>query len=220
MRYSKWRVDKNELDVDSVVLITDHVNKETGLPALGLIKEKHSDRSFTVSYIKRPAELDKHFNVTRKALTRTLERPNTKLVRITSLDELKEGELNIDPFDATVATDASRPAADLADEEEPQRVLAPAADEPQDDGDQDAPAPVGDVEDAEHVHVPSRAHSPVDGDEAQPAPEPDPAPARDQQVATPQDGGQQQPRQPPVAMKFISGKGVDVIKDLPKRKKK
>ena len=140
MRYSKWRVDKNELDVNSVVLITDHVNKETGLPALGVIKEKHSDRTFTVSYIKRPAQLDKDFNVTRRALTRTLERPNTKLVKITSVDQLEEGELNIDPFDATVAADASRPTADLADEEEPQHGLAAAADEPQDDGDQDAAA--------------------------------------------------------------------------------
>ena len=114
----------------------------------------------------------------------------------------------------------NRLAADLTDEEGPHNVRTPAADELQDDGQHDAPALVGDVGDAEHVHVPSRAHSPVDGEEAQPAPEPDPAPARDQQVATPQDGGQQQPRQPPVAMKFISGKGVDVIKDLPKRKKK
>ena len=288
MRYSKWRVDKNELDVNSVVLITDHVNKETGLPALGVIKEKHSDRTFTVSYIKRPAQLDKDFNVTRRALTRTLERPNTKLVKITSVDQLEEGELNIDPFDATVAADASRPTADLADEEEPQHGLAAAADEPQDDGDQDAVALAGDAEHVEHVHVPhvpSRAHSPVDGDEAPavldqlPVPEPAAVPAQDQQVADlqeadlqpvpeqqdtavpahdpeddvhmladgdsdeavpdlspeqgpvpepapadqqPQPGDQHrppQPRQPP-AMRFVGSKGVKIIRDLPKKKKK
>ena len=230
MRYSKWRVDKNELDVGSVVLITDHLNKQTGFPALGIIKDKLSDRSFVVSYIKRAAETDKDFNVTRKALVKTLERPNTKLVKITSLDQLEEEEQNIDPFDVTVAPDGGRPAVDLEDAGGQQGVPAPAADHLQDADlqpvpeQQDAAVPAHDPED--DVHVPADG----DSDEAEPdlSPEQDPVPEPaladqpqpgDQQ---PQPGGQlrpPQPRQPP-AMQFVGSKGVKIIRDLPKKKKK
>ena len=230
MRYSKWRVDKNELDVGSVVLITDHLNKQTGFPALGIIKDKLSDRSFVVSYIKRAAETDKDFNVTRKALVKTLERPNTKLVKITSLDQLEEEEQNIDPFDVTVAPNGGRPVVDLEDAGGQQGVPAPAADHLQDADlqpvpeQQDAAVPAHDPED--DVHVPADG----DSDEAEPdlSPEQDPVPEPaladqpqpgDQQ---PQPGGQLQPPQPrqPPAMQFVGSKGVKIIRDLPKKKKK
>ena len=104
-KFSKWCSEKNPLDVGSVVLITDHLNLETGQPALGVVKAKATDRTFTVSYCKKPAELNKAMEVAKPALMDTLERPAQKLVKITywNMEQIKEleekgMEIDVDPF--------------------------------------------------------------------------------------------------------------------------
>ena len=85
------------MKVGSVVLITDHLNKETGLPALGAVVEILSDRSFIVSYCKKPATLSKDMKITKSALMSTMERPAQRLVYITDMNNLRE-EFDVDPF--------------------------------------------------------------------------------------------------------------------------
>ena len=96
-KFNKFKQTKYPLKVGSVVLITDHLNKETGLPALGAVVEILSDRSFIVSYCKKPATLSKDMKITKSALMSTMERPAQRLVYITDMNNLRE-EFDVDPF--------------------------------------------------------------------------------------------------------------------------
>ena len=110
----KCRAFKNTqhpLDVGSVVLITDHVNKETGLPALGRVCEKLSDRSFVIQYNKKPAELSKDMKIVKPSLVSTMERPAQRLVHITNMNNNLE-EFNIDPFDIDTSQPSILPEID------------------------------------------------------------------------------------------------------------
>ena len=110
----KCRAFKNTqhpLDVGSVVLITDHVNKETGLPALGRVCEKLSDRSFVIQYNKKPAELSKDMKIVKPSLVSTMERPAQRLVHITNMNNNLE-EFNIDPFDVDTSQPSILPEID------------------------------------------------------------------------------------------------------------
>ena len=110
----KCRAFKNTqhpLDVGSVVLITDHINKETGLPALGRVCEKLSDRSFVIQYNKKPAELSKDMKIVKPSLVSTMERPAQRLVHITNMNNNLE-EFNIDPFDIDTSQPSILPEID------------------------------------------------------------------------------------------------------------
>merc|ERR1712079_710976 len=63
----------------------------------GGVVEILSDRSFTVSYCKKPATLSKDMKITKSALMSTMERPAQRLVYITDMNNLRE-EFDVDPF--------------------------------------------------------------------------------------------------------------------------
>ena len=129
-----------------------------------------------------------------------------------------------EPQDITVAPDGGRPAVDLEDAGGQQDAPAPAVDHLQDADlqpvpeQQDAAVPAHDPEDDVHMLADGDSDEAVPDLSPEQGPVPEPAPA-DQQ---PQPGDQHrppQPRQPP-AMRFVGSKGVKIIRDLPKKKKK
>merc|ERR1712079_600287 len=63
----------------------------------GGVVEILSDRSFIVSYCKKPATLSKDMKITKPALMSTMERPAQRLVYITDMNNFGE-EFDIDPF--------------------------------------------------------------------------------------------------------------------------
>ena len=102
LRWTKWKKDENQLKKGSICLVTDHKCKDSKLPAMAIVVEELSPRSFRLKYVKRQAEYDKDFNMTKKPLYGFLFRPNSKLVKI--LDQADETERSVDPFDIVSST--------------------------------------------------------------------------------------------------------------------
>ena len=83
------------MEVD-VVFMLDRINSETKQPTLAVIKEVHSNRTYTVEYQKKSMKVDPDsYKVTRSARKFTVQRPAQQLCYITSSTN---DEVNVDPF--------------------------------------------------------------------------------------------------------------------------
>ena len=100
-KWTKWKNPSTKVDVKDVVLILDHLNKETSFPALGTIEEKVSERTFKVSYVKKPASLNNRQEITSKAVLGTLIRPAQSLCLLLSpgKNNVASNSSNLDTFE-------------------------------------------------------------------------------------------------------------------------
>ena len=82
LKIHKWKQTGESLQVGSVVLITDHLNKETGYPALATVTECLSERTYRLRYVKKECKLNSRQQVIEPALVGELLRPAQSLCLI------------------------------------------------------------------------------------------------------------------------------------------
>ena len=81
-KFSKWLFSGESLKVGDVVLVSDHLNKDTGYPALGCVTGTRSERTFEIEYIKSSAKLSDDFQIISKPLKGQLVRPAQQLIKL------------------------------------------------------------------------------------------------------------------------------------------
>ena len=91
---NKWKTNSVILKPNDVVLILDHCNKTSGYPTIGIVKEVLSDRTFKISYVKKEAQINDIYQITKQAVLSELIRPAQGLSFIC---EGNKQEINIEP---------------------------------------------------------------------------------------------------------------------------
>ena len=96
LKWTKFKHKSRSLAVGDVVFMLDKINTETKQPTLGIIKEVHSDRTFTIEYQKKTMKIDPNtYQVTRTSRKSSLQRPAQQLCYITSS---QTNPIPTDPF--------------------------------------------------------------------------------------------------------------------------
>ena len=103
MKIMKWKVDSQELKVNSIVLIIDHFNSNTLFPAIGIVEKVISPRTFLVSYVKKEAKLNEKKEIIKPAILSTLIRPAQSLVFLTQAEE--NVIVDLDPFPPAISVE-------------------------------------------------------------------------------------------------------------------
>ena len=120
MTNKKFKYNKQELSVNSVVLILDKINHSTKQPVIGVITECLSDRSFKIQYVSREAKINPEtYKIEKVAKKKELYRPAQKLSFI-CMQDCRE-EISIDPFlmgDMRGGVDNDNQDADVGVEED------------------------------------------------------------------------------------------------------
>ena len=103
MKIMKWKVDSQELKLNSIVLITDHFNSNTLFPAIGIVERVISPRTFLISYVKKEAKLNEKKEIIKPAILSTLIRPAQSLVFLTQAEE--NVIVDLDPFPPAISVE-------------------------------------------------------------------------------------------------------------------
>ena len=97
-RTHKWKTQES-LNPGDIVYVLDHANKD-GYPTIGLIKEKKSDRTYIITYVKKEAQTNPENKIIRGAVLSELTRPAQGLSLICEANQEEEVDLEPAPRDS------------------------------------------------------------------------------------------------------------------------